>query len=496
MRYSLRPKPWLFLLVTALTVAGGLSLAVWRTRAADSLWTESHQTVLPGNSPWVAVAKEDTPAVVNISTTQVVRNPLAQLGPSDSSGDQSEDPGRRPPEDLLGKLPGNIPRTLRAHSLGSGFIIRADGYIVTNNHLVEEATDIKIKLPDGRELRAKVVGRDEKTDLALLKIDAQGLPVLTFGDSEKLEVGQSVMAIGNSFGLEGTVTTGIVSAKGRVIGEGPYDDFIQTDASINPGNSGGPLVNAAGQVVGINTAIASQSGGSVGIGFAIPINEAKAVLPQLEANGHVTRGWLGVTVQPLTDTLAKAFHLPEAKGALVTQVMDGSPAAKAGFQPGDVIVELDGHAIAKESDLPRLVAGKPIGRDVAIKVIRDGQPITRTTQVAEFPQPQRAAVPKTDRGQLGLKVQSLNPALARELGLKDQSGVVVAGVMSGGLAAEAGIRPGDVIVQVNRKAVHTTEEFRQAIENQQAGEPALFMIRRKDANLFVAVDVAGRSQQG
>jgi serine protease Do len=495
MRYFPRLKPWVFLFVAALAVAGGLSVAVWRTRAADSLWTESHGMVTSGNPPWVTVAKKDTPAVVNISTTQVVRNPLAQLGSGDSSGDpSSEDLGRKLSEDLRRKLPGDMPQTLRAHSLGSGFIIRADGYIVTNNHLVEEASDIKVKLPDGHEFPARVVGRDEKTDLALLKINAQGLPVLAFGDSESLEVGQAVMAIGNPFGLEGTVTTGIVSAKGRVIGEGPYDDFIQTDASVNPGNSGGPLVNAAGQVVGINTAIASQSGGSVGIGFAIPISEAKAILPQLEANGRVTRGWLGVTIQPMTDSLAKALHLPEAKGTLVAQVMDASPAAKAGFQPGDVIVELDGHPVTKENDLPRLVAATPIGQDVAVKVIRNDQPVTLTAKVAEFPQQQRAAVPKTDRGQLGLKIQSLTPKLAGELGLKDQSGVVVAGVQNGGLAAEAGIRPGDVIVQVNRKPVHTVEEFRQAIENQQAGELALFLVHRKDFHLFMAVDVGGNQQ--
>jgi serine protease Do len=384
---------------------------------------------------------------------------------------------------------------LRAHSLGSGFIIRADGYIVTNNHLVDTASDIKVKLPDGRDFPAKLVGRDEKTDLALLKIDAQGLPVLPFGDSEKLQVGQAVMAIGNPFGLEGTVTTGIVSAKGRIIGEGPYDDFIQTDASVNPGNSGGPLVNAAGQVVGINTAIASQSGGSVGIGFAIPINGAKAILPQLEANGRVTRGWLGVSVQPMTDALAKALHLPAAKGALVAQVVEGSPAAKAGFQPGDVIMDLAGRAVTKESDLPRLVAAIPIGQDVTVKVIRDDRAVTLTANIAEFPQPKQAAAPDPDRAQLGLKVQTLSPKLAGELGLKDPSGVVVVGVQAGGLAAEAGIQPRDVIVQVDWRPIHSTEEFLQSIENQKGGEPALFLIRRKGANLFVAVDV-GENPQG
>jgi serine protease Do len=365
---------------------------------------------------------------------------------------------------------------------------------VTNNHLVGAASDINVRLPDGREFPARVVGRDEKTDLALLKIAATGLPVLAFGDSDKLQVGEPIMAIGNPFGLEGTVTTGIVSAKGRVIGEGPYDDFIQTDASINPGNSGGPLVNAAGQVVGINTAIASQSGGSVGIGFAIPINEAKAVLPQLEAKGHVRRGWLGVTTQAVTDALAKALHLREARGAIVAQVMDSSPAARAGLQVGDVIVEFDGQAVAKGNDLPRRVAATSIGRDVAVKVIRDNQPITLTATIAETPQPQRVAPPGPDRGRLGLSVQPLTPELAKELRLTDQSGVVVAGVQGGSRAADAGIQPRDVIAQVNRKPIRSVEEFRQAIEGQSAGQPALLLIHREDVSLFVALDVGGGPQ--
>ncbi|MBS1117696.1 MAG: putative Serine protease do-like precursor, partial [candidate division NC10 bacterium] len=261
-----------------------------------------------------------------------------------------------------------MPRTYRTHSLGSGFIVRPDGYIVTNNHVVDGATEITVKLSGGRHFTAKVVGRDPKTDLALLKIDAQNLPVVAFGDSDKLQVGEPVMAIGNPFGLEGTVTTGIVSAKGRVIGEGPYDDFIQTDASINPGNSGGPLVNQAGQVVGIDTAIVSQSGGSVGIGFAIPINEAKTILPQLEAKGHVTRGWLGVSLQPMTAELAKAFKLEPDHGVLVADVMPNSPAAKAGLKTGDVITEYEGHTIAKAGDLSRLVGGTPVGQSATVRV--------------------------------------------------------------------------------------------------------------------------------
>ncbi len=486
MRKSPGLQLWFWMVVIALTVGGGLTVAVWRSRAATpALWTERHQAAPGGNPPWVAVAQQNTPAVVNIRTTQVLRNPLTAPGPGGPAPES-----RRP-------MLGDLPRTLRTQTLGSGFLIRPDGYLVTNNHLVQAATAIQVKLPDGRELRGRVVGRDEKTDLALLKIEATGLPVLAFGDSDRLQIGEPIMAIGNPFGLEGTVTTGIVSAKGRVIGEGPYDDFIQTDASINPGNSGGPLVNAAGQVVGITTAIASQSGGSVGIGFAIPSNAAKALLPQLEATGRVTRGWLGVSVQPVTTTLAKALRLPEAKGALISQVMAGSPAAQAGLQPGDVIVEFDGQAVGKENDLPRLVAATAIGKAVTLKVLRESRPLTLTAKVAELPQPPQEAAPPAspDRDRLGLKVLPLTPKLAQELGLQAaQTGIVVAEVQGGSRAAEAGIRPGDVILQVNRQPVKTGEDFRQAIAGHPAEAPAVFLLQREDARLFVAVEGGGKGE--
>jgi len=478
-------KPWIVLTGVFLLTAGTILLARGgSTAAVSSLWTDKPPALAasatPASStPWVAVAKADTPAVVNISTTQVVKNPMA-LGDQGAPND--------PFQEFFHQFFGNMPRTLRTHSLGSGFIIREDGYVVTNNHVVDAATEVTVKLSDGREFPAKVLGRDEKTDLALLKIDAKGLPVLPFGDSDKLQVGEPVMAIGNPFGLEGTVTTGIVSAKGRVIGEGPYDNFIQTDASINPGNSGGPLANAAGQVVGIDTAIFSQSGESVGIGFAIPINMAKTILPQLEAKGHVIRGWLGVSIQPVTPELAKALQLPKDEGGLVAQVLPNSPAQRAGLQAGDVIVAYDGHAIAKADDLPRLVAATPMGQSATVKVLRDGKPLTVTAQIAELPEPQQlaeAAHPARER--LGLAVQPLTPALARQLGVPDTTGLVVAGVKDGSPAAEAGIQPGDVIVQVNGKPVRTVAEFRQAFAAQKAGEPTLFQIHRKDASLFVAV---------
>ncbi len=487
MRYSPRLRRWLVVVVTALAVSGGLTVTVWRSRAATpTLWTESRQSAPFGNPPWVAVAKQNTQAVVHIRTTQVLRNPLS----APEAGEQRQD-SRRP-------FLGDLPRTLRTQTLGSGFLIRPDGYLVTNNHLVEAATNIQVRLPDGRELPSRVVGRDEKTDLALLKIEATGVPVLLFGDSDTLQIGEPIMAIGNPFGLEGTVTTGIVSAKGRVIGEGPYDDFLQTDASINPGNSGGPLVNAAGQVVGITTAIASQTGGSVGIGFAIPINVAKAILPQLAATGHVTRGWLGVGVQPVTNGLAKALGLPEAKGTLVSQVMEGSPAAQAGLQPGDVIVAFDGKAIGKENDLPRLVAATPIGRAATLQVRRESRPLTLTAKIAELPQPPQSAAPPvetSDRETLGLKVLPLTPKLAQELGVKDnQSGIVVAEVQGGSRAAEAGIRPRDVILQVDRKPMKTVEDFQRTISGHPAEAPALFLLQREEARLFVAVEVGGKGQ--
>src|SRR5262245_40534493 len=285
------------------------------------LWTERSVNVAPAQiqSPnWVEIVKEIKPAVVNVSTKRVEGGSGAMKSPF----------GHGDPFEQFFRQYGDQPKK-SVRSMGSGFIINANGHIITNNHVVDGATEIMVKLSDGRELAGKVIGRDPKTDLALLKVEASGLPTIALGDSAELKVGEPVMAIGNPFGLEQTVTTGIVSATGRVIGQGPYDDFIQTDASINPGNSGGPLINARGQAIGINAAIFSQHGGSVGIGFAIPSNQAKTVVTQLAETGRVSRSFLGVAIQPLTPDLAKGFGLPEAKGALVASVTDDSPAMKA-----------------------------------------------------------------------------------------------------------------------------------------------------------------------
>ncbi len=479
MNRFLKMRSFLVGLGVLLVVGAGVALFSAKSGATSApLWTEGKPSLpsASASSPWVAVAKADTPAVVNISTTQVVKNPLA-------SGNQGA-----PFDDFFHQFFGNMPQTFQTHSLGSGFIIRSDGYIVTNNHVVDGASEIEVKLSDGREFPAKVVGRDKKTDLVLLKIDATGVPVLPFGDSAKLEVGQPVMAIGNPFGLEGTVTTGIVSAKGRVIGEGPYDQFIQTDASINPGNSGGPLVNQAGQVVGINTAIFSQSGGSVGIGFAIPIDEAKTILPQLEATGHVTRGWLGVSIQPISGELAKAMKLQNSAGALVAQVMSDSPASKAGLKSGDVITAYNGHAIRSANDLPPIVAATPVGQIATLEVLRDSKPLTLSVQVAAMPETQElAAMTNPGRAALGLSVQPLTPALAKQSGVSATSGLLVTGVQDGSPAAEAGLQPGDVIRDVNRQPVKTVADLRRALENQKTGEAVLLRIRRQDASIFVAL---------
>src|SRR5262249_37808127 len=344
--------------------------------------------------------------------------------------------------------------------LGSGFVISPDGHVLTNNHVVDEASQIRVKLSDGRELDAKVVGRDAKTDLALLKIEASGLPVVPLGDSAQLQVGEPVMAIGNPFGLEQTVTTGIVSATGRVIGNGPYDDFIQTDASINPGNSGGPLINTQGQAVGINTAIFSRSGGSVGIGFAIPVNVAKPVVTQLAATGHIVRGWLGVGIQPVTADLARGFHLSGHEGALVASVVDGSPADKAGVKAGDVIVEYDGRKVAGADGRPRPVAQPAVGRSVPWTVGRDGKPVALTATVGRLAENEQAEATPDNQAKptLGLALEPLTPELASELGVAAKRGVVVRGVEGDGPAANAGLRTGDVIVEVDRHPVGSVAE--------------------------------------
>jgi len=426
-----------------------------------------------------ALVKEVSPAVVNISTTQVVhlrrpqmRSPFGQQDPF---------------EEFFHNFFGNLPKEQKRRSLGSGFIISDDGYILTNNHVVEKADEITVTLLDKQELQAEVVGTDSKTDIALIKIKAgKKLPYVPLGDSDGLEIGEWVLAIGNPFGLGHTVTAGIVSAKGRVIGSGPYDDFIQTDASINPGNSGGPLFNLKGEVVGINTAIIQ---GGQGIGFATPIDMAKSVLGQLKEKGQVTRGWLGVYIQRLTPDMAESLNIPGKKGALVADVTKGGPAEKAGIRSGDVIVSFDGKNVESEHDLPQIVASTTPGKKVEVIVIRDGKevkiPVSITQMEAEAEQ-KRAGGPDLTKG-LGLTVQNITPEIARHLNVDNPKGVLVASVEPGSPADDAGFREGDVIRAINRTDVKDSDDFGKKIAKVKDEKTVLFLVERGEGRIFLAV---------
>ncbi len=377
-------------------------------------------------------------------------------------------------------------------SSGSGFIIRNDGLILTNNHVVEGASEIMVSLPDEREYQAKILGRDPKTDLAVLKVESeQDLPVANLGDSEDIRVGDWVMAIGNPFGLSNTVTAGIVSAKGRTIGAGPYDDFIQTDASINPGNSGGPLFNEKGEVVGINTAIFGNGGGNIGIGFAIPINLAKQLVPDLETKGHVTRGWLGVTIQKMTTELAESLGLGDPHGALVADVTTDSPADRGGLERGDVIVGYDGHTVKENADLPLLVANTKVGTKVPIDVVRDGKTRTLTVEIAKLDEPKVASGPEAaKKGKWGMALRDLTPEERDRMQLKASEGVIVASVRPDSPAADAGVREGDVVLEVNRTPVKTVDELKQAIATVTEDKPLLLLLRRNNGvNHYASLSV-------
>jgi serine protease Do len=477
---------WPALALVAALALGGVTTGFGLTKGTHvPLWTEQSATMTSAPTvqapDWVKIGRELKPAVVNVSAKRSESATPEMRGPSDE-----ETPFDRYFKDYFGSRPKRHER-----SMGSGFVINPNGYIVTNNHVVDGASQVQVKFSDGRELSAKVVGRDSKTDIALLKVEASGLTVIPMGDSSASQVGEPVMAIGNPFGLDQTVTTGIVSATGRAIGSGPYDDFIQTDASINPGNSGGPLINARGQAIGINTAIFSQSGGSVGIGFAIPTSLAKTIVTQLADSGTVTRGWLGVGIQPVTPDIAKSFGRTETNGALVSSVSEGSPAEKAGVKSGDIITEYDGRKVERVSDLPRAVAGTPVGRDVRLGVMRDGMPVTLTAKIAalDAKEPREADRGERAKPTLGLAVQPLTPALARELGVKATQGLVVQNVVDGSPAADAGFERGDVIVEVDKKPVKSVADLKESVDKHGKGKPMLFRVHRQDASLFLTVTV-------
>ena len=377
-------------------------------------------------------------------------------------------------------------------------IVDPSGYIVTNNHVVDKADEIKVLLGDKREFIGKVVGTDPKTDVAVIRIKAKDLPTVPWGDSDKLEAGEYVLAMGNPFGLNQTVTMGIVSAVGRAnVGIADYEDFIQTDAAINPGNSGGALVNTRGELIGINTAIFSRSGGYMGVGFAVPSNMVRKVMQSLIATGKVVRGWLGVSIQELTPELAKNFGVSDAGGALVGEVVKDSPAAKAGFIAGDVIVAMDGKPVDSPTTLRNRVADMKVGKEVEVRVIRDKKPTDLKVKIAEQPVDMEHAATGDSEGDsqvggntalAGLEVQAITPDVARQLGMpQGNGGVVISGVDAASPAAAAGVRRGDVIVEVNRAPIRMIGDYQRAVNKLGKKDSVLLLINRGGGKLFVLI---------
>ncbi len=471
-------------LVAGLLMSAGFdrtSLSVAENRPEIAQVSSNATPAMP--SSFAELAEKMSPTVVNVKVTKI-----------EKAGFQRPQLPQGHPGNFFGRffegMP-SMPENPKTKGAGSGVIISETGTVITNNHVIEDATEVTVTLADEKEYKAQIVGRDPKTDLAVLKIEDDGpFPTAVMGNSEQLKIGDWVVAIGNPFGLNHTVTSGIVSAKGRVIGAGPYDDFIQTDASINPGNSGGPLFNVKGEVVGINTAIIPQG---QGIGFAIPVNIAKQLIPQLVADGTVTRGYLGVSIQTVTPELAKALGVEKGEGALVADVTADGPAEKSDIQRGDIITAFDGQAVKDSHDLPAIVAATPVDKKVMITVLRDGEerqiPVTVGKLASEPAQLDQSA--KAATGQWGLQLNDLSPETAQQFGLETDKGVVVVNVEPGSPAQEAGMRQGDVIVEVNRKSVNSIGEVKETIRQSKDKDHLLLLVQRQNGKFYVPL-----AQQG
>jgi serine protease Do len=460
------------------------------TTPPAQFWTEMSDNAPKAQSmpDFVGLAAKLSPAVVNISTDEPDEPADAAAPPEDSPQGGPTDPHPHSPFEEFGE-----PQQ-HSKALGSGFIITKDGYILTNEHVVENPGSVTVTLQDGHEYKAKIVGHDEKSDIALLKIDVKhDLAVAPLGDSTDLKVGEWVMAIGNPFGFDHSVTAGIVSAKGRFI-PGNYEDFIQTDASINPGNSGGPLIDLRGNVIGVNCAIYTHTGASMGIGFAVPIDLVKEELPQLKSSGKVVRGWLGVYIQKVTPELAESMGLADSHGALVAKVLDDGPAKAAGVKRGDVIIAFDNQPVDDSRELPLLVGRTDLGHKGILKVIRDKQTIELPVTIEQSREPQIVAAEekaqKPDLGAespFGLHVKDLSPDLAKELGLDSPAGVVISSVQPGSRADDAGLRARDVILEVNRAAVKDVGSYQSALKASAKGKIVLLLVRRGDNTIYVTV---------
>ena len=429
------------------------------------------------------LAEMVSPAVVNVRTEKNVQGAGRALRQFHQNPFGNDDRFNDFFEKFFGE---QMPKEHKERSLGSGFIIDRDGFIVTNNHVIENADKIKVKLKDGKEYNAEIIGRDPSTDLALIKVPSgNNLPVIAFGDSNDLKVGQWVVAIGSPFGLEQTVTAGILSAKGRVIGSGPYDNFLQTDASINPGNSGGPLIDMQGKVIGINTAIIASG---QGIGFAIPINLAGGIIEQLKNKGEVTRGWLGVVISDINDDVAEYYGVKDKKGAMVMEVVKGDPADLAGIQANDIILEVNDHLVETSRDLTNHIAGVPVGEKVKIVILRNNKKQTFTVEIAKRPEESKLASKNPEKGredELGIRVTNLTKELAQRLNISPGEGVLVESVESGSKAAEAGVQEGDVIKEINHQAVKSAKDYAAQIAKLKKSDAVQMFIWRMNAGFVV-----------
>jgi len=476
--------------IATLLLAFTFSLHAFQTKTAGDLpqpTVKKNQTVTISpvelSHTFASVATDVKPAVVHINVVEkLTRTSVPQIQiPGFDFGGQGQGPSKQ-------------------RASGSGFIVTSDGYILTNNHVVGKATEVEVKLSDGRKFKATKVGVDPETDLAVIKIDATNLPTAVLGDSDKIQQGDWVLALGSPFGLEQTLTAGIISGVGRdVSGDTPFDSFIQTDASINPGNSGGPLVNMDGQVIGINSMIFTESGANQGIGFAIPSNTARDIYKSLVTKGKVVRGYLGVIVTELTPEVAKAWGLPEnTRGALITDLPNSdSPAQKAGLDRGDIIQSVNGHTITSSGELTRFIGGTGVNQEVTVKYLHDGKERTASIRLAErHPETFNAKngddgndQPEEKGGMLGLSVESITPDMAKELDLKIKGGVVIRSVTPGGPAADARLARGDVIHRVNREAITSAEDFRSATRNLKNGDQVIVQVERRGTVSFVTLTI-------
>ena len=484
-------------MLSGLLIWGGQSLS--SSHASSPVLTPVPVVIsVPPSNGFTEVAKAVTPAVVNITTVSVEKLSDSR-GIPDELRERMEEffggpGGPSGPRGFRGPNGPGGPPPHRGGGLGSGVIVSPDGYILTNNHVIDGARTVTITLPDKREFTGKIVGADPKTDLAVVKIDGQSLPTVSWGDATKLQVGEYVLAVGNPFGLNSTVTLGIVSALGRGrMGITQYEDFIQTDAAINPGNSGGALVNTKGELVGINTAIFSQTGGYQGVGFAVPTSMSKPIYESLVKNGKVVRGFLGVSIQDLTQDLAKSFGIKDAKGALVSDVRDEGPADQAGLKQGDVITTYQGSPAEDAVVLQRQVTKTAVGTKVTIRVIRDGHEKDLTVTIGEQPdttKTARAETGETDYAFAGVAVQDLDRDTAKELGVKGKAqGVVVTAVEPDSGAEKAGVLRGDVIREINRQPVKSVKDFENVSSGLKKGENVLILIDRRGNALFLSAKI-------